>query len=137
MERHDSLPPITIPAPDYERLSALVESASAATAWPELVEELDRARVVAPNEIPPDVVTMGAAVEYAEEPAGTVRRVVLVYPGEQDIGAGRVSVLTPIGTALIGLSVGQRMSWLTRAGQRKSLRVTAVHADTPESWRPA
>ncbi|MBL8904295.1 MAG: GreA/GreB family elongation factor, partial [Rhizobiales bacterium] len=50
----------------------------------------------------------------------------LVYPEKADIAAGRISILTPIGTALIGLSIGQTMTWVDRDGQSRQLRIVAV-----------
>lgn len=126
-----TVPPILISQPDYERLSALVGSAQTSAAWPDLVEELGRAEIVAPRELPPGVVTMGAQVDYVDGSGRPARRVTLVYPGSEDIAAGRISVLTPIGTALIGLSVGQTMAWVTRGGERKYLTVTAVARPEP------
>jgi regulator of nucleoside diphosphate kinase len=64
---------------------------------------------------------------------GRERSVVLVYPGQADIGVGRISILTPIGTALIGLSEGQSITWTTRDGRRRRLTVQCVEADMPIS----
>ena len=61
-----------------------------------------------------------------ELPPGETKRVTLVYPQQEDSEAGRISVLTPVGAALIGLSVGQAATWQTRGGAWKSLTVTRV-----------
>lgn len=119
-------PPIVLSRTDHDALQALVDSHVTAAAWPVLVEELDRARIVETDSLAANVVTMGAAVEYRDEANGTVRRVMLVFPGEQDIAAGRISILTPVGTALIGLSVGQTASWQTRSGEWKRLTILDV-----------
>ena len=76
-----------------------------------LADELDRAMIASPGTIRPDIVTMHSEVEYQDEVTGDVRRTTVVYPGEEDADAGRISVLTPIGAALIGLSEGQSMEW--------------------------
>ena len=121
-------PPIVIAAPEYRRLSDL--AAAAEHAMPDVAEfliaELDRAAIVAPDALPGGVVRMNATVEFRDEERGDVRRVTLVYPGQQDLAAGKLSVLTPVGVALLGLSVGQSISWLTRIGRRKRLTVLAV-----------
>ncbi len=127
--RHDST--IILSRADYERLSALVSSRQAADTWPGLVSELDRAEVVDSSRVPDTAVTMGSEVEYREENTGQRRRVVLVFPGQEDIAAGRISILTPIGTALIGLRVGESTEWQTRSGEWKRLSIVRVeHAAT-------
>ena len=73
---------------------------------------------------------MGSHVRYATE-TGEVREVTLVYPGEADISAGRISVLTPIGAALIGLSSGQSIDWRARDGRVHRLVVQSVGVPEP------
>lgn len=116
---------------DYERLSTLVASRQAAEAWPGLVDELNRAEILEGETPPGDAVAMGAAVEYRDETSRQTRRVVLVYPGHEDIAAGRISVLTPVGTALIGLRVGDAAEWQTRNGDWKRLRILRVEPAPP------
>lgn len=97
----------------------------------ELLAELERATVVDAGKVPPASVQMGATVEYRSDD-GQRRRVTLVYPGEADIAQGRVSVLTPIGTALLGVSVGQSIGWTANDGRQHRLTVEAVErADAP------
>jgi len=69
---------------------------------------------------------MDSEVEFRDETTGQVRRVTLVYPNEADVAVGRISVLTPIGAALIGLSVSQTMEWETPGGERRSLTILSV-----------
>jgi regulator of nucleoside diphosphate kinase len=69
---------------------------------------------------------MGSEVVYRDDTTGRVQTVTLVYPSEADIAKGKVSVLTPIGTALIGLAVGKSINWRTRAGDMKRLTVLQV-----------
>ena len=92
----------------------------------ELLAEMDRAMVVPVATISPKVVQMGSTVKYVSD--GHERRVTLVYPGEADIGTGRISILTPVGAALIGLSEGQSIAWSARDGQPRELTVLAVTA---------
>lgn len=121
-------PPITVSQEDFDRLYALAEAA--ADRQPEVAEnllgELDRAKVVPAGKSRNGTVAMGSRVTFEDEVTGKVQTVVLVYPGEADIAEGRISILTPIGVALIGLSAGQSISWETRAGERRQLKVHAV-----------
>lgn len=90
-----------------------------------LLDELDRARVMPQAKVPAQTVRMGSAVRFRIE-GSEARQVVLVLPGEADIGAGRISVMTPIGAALIGLSAGQSIRWHTRDGREQELTVLDV-----------
>lgn len=120
------LPPITLNSSDFERLRLLANAA--ADSHPDaadfLAREVDRAVVV--DTAPPGVVVMGSRLSFRDESTGQVRHVTLVYPDEADIGAGKISVLTPIGAALVGLSVGQSIEWQTPAGARRPLTVLEV-----------
>ncbi|MCY1558442.1 Regulator of nucleoside diphosphate kinase [compost metagenome] len=91
------------------------------------MQELDRAKVVPQKKLPVDVVHMGSTVEFRSND-GHERKVTLVYPGEADIAQGKISILTPIGTALIGLTPGQSMSWIARDGKAHELSVLSVSA---------
>jgi regulator of nucleoside diphosphate kinase len=91
-----------------------------------LLEELDRAEILPSYEIPEDVVTMGATVAFTVEETGEKRTVELVYPRDADIAENRISILTPVGAGLLGLRVGQTISWPDRAGQERLLRIDSV-----------
>ncbi|AJA08889.1 hypothetical protein SKP52_09910 [Sphingopyxis fribergensis] len=91
-----------------------------------LLDEIDRASICGRTDIPPDVVTMGSRVTFVDEKTGAERTVRLVYPAEADISAGRMSILTPVGAGLIGLSVGQTITWPDRGGVEHRLRIVAV-----------
>lgn len=120
-------PKIIVGEIDHERLTGL--ATTALERIPEVAEELlaemDRAKVVVPAKLPADVVRMGSFVTFDSDSAQH-RRVQLVYPGEADIEQGRISVLTPIGAALIGLAAGQSIAWTARDGKKHVLTVTAV-----------
>ncbi|WP_152012458.1 MULTISPECIES: nucleoside diphosphate kinase regulator [unclassified Bosea (in: a-proteobacteria)] len=120
-------PKIIVGEIDHERLTGL--ATTALERIPEVAEELlaemDRAKVVPPAKLPADVVRMGSFVTFDSDSAQH-RRVQLVYPGEADIEQGRISVLTPIGAALIGLAAGQSIAWTARDGKKHVLTVTAV-----------
>lgn len=128
-----SRPHITLTADDYEGLSLLARAASHTVPdiASELADELDRARVLSKGRHPVDVVCMGSEVDYRDDSTGRIQTVTLVYPKEADIAKGRVSVLTPIGTALIGLAVGKSIHWRTRTGEMKRLTVLDVRTPAP------
>jgi regulator of nucleoside diphosphate kinase len=123
-----SEPSITLTDSDHEHLSGLARAAirTMPDAAANLADELDRAQVLANGRRPIDVVGMGCEVEFRDESNGRVQKVTLVYPSEADIEQGRVSVLTPVGTALIGLRTGASITWETRTGQLKRLTVLNV-----------
>ncbi len=120
-------PPITVGRGDHSRLTILAMAGLGHTAdqADDLLYELERARIVPDSLVPGDVVGMGSTVHYRTF-SGDERKVTLSYPAEADISAGRVSVLTPIGTALLGLTRGQSMSWVTRDGKKQVLTVLSV-----------
>lgn len=120
-------PDITVSEIDYDRLTNLASSAldRAPEVADELLSELDRAEVVSASVVPPSVVQMGSIVEFQSD-RGQRRRVTLVFPGEADVAEGKISVMTPIGTALIGLSTGQTITWTARDGREHELTVLSV-----------
>jgi regulator of nucleoside diphosphate kinase len=102
-----------------------------------LAAELERARVVSPAGLPPSVISMHSVFDFRDGIADQVRRAMLVYPGEEDAGAGRISVLSPLGAALIGLAEGQSFQWRSATGVKRTLQVIRVvhqpeSADAPE-----
>ncbi len=111
-------PPI-VSSSDYARLRQYALN-------DELAEELDRAIVVHKEQVPEDVVTMHARCIYFDERLGTQREIELVYPYEADLATGKVSVLTPVGSALIGLRVGQEIAWDFPDGSVRRLKVAGV-----------
>jgi regulator of nucleoside diphosphate kinase len=104
---------------DFRRLTSLLLSPLAAPASPRteaLASELSRARVVPARALPPDVVTMNSRVEYCDE-SRRPAELALVYPWDADPKRGEVSVLAPLGTALLGLHVGDTISWKSPSGR--------------------
>lgn len=83
-----------------------------------LERELAEAVVVKPEEVPATVVTMNSEVEVLELETAQRRALTLVFPSMADVEAGRVSVLAPLGTALVGSCVGTRVAWHTPRGPR-------------------
>jgi regulator of nucleoside diphosphate kinase len=124
-------PNIVIAASEHARLTALAERAMTqdSPVGEYLAEELVRAQVVPDEDCAFDVVRMGSRVTYRDA-NGKTRTVSVVYPTDADIGAQRISVLTPIGAALIGLRAGQTIQWLLPEGGESSLTVLAVENAT-------
>ena len=120
---------ILITTQDFARLEQLISTYAAQRdrdALTALEEELGRAEVMDPTRIPPDVVTMNSTVRFLEEQTGEEQEVTLVYPAEADFARHRVSILAPLGSALLGLRVGQAIEWPVPSGQVKRFRVLAV-----------
>ncbi len=117
-------PSITLGKSDHHQLLALTGMGRSDDVVDDLLQELDRANVLADTELPPDVVRMGSVVRFRT--GRDERRVSLVYPAEADIGSGKISVLTPVGTALIGLRAGQSITFRTRDGRPQMLTVLTV-----------
>lgn len=112
---------------DYQCLAALIATLNHESA--ELLEgELSRALVVANDEVPADVVTMNSRVQFQDLESGKELAVTLVYPRDANIEEGKVSVLAPVGAALIGLRVGQVIRWPLPGGREKSLKVITVQS---------
>ena len=129
----NSLPPILISKAEEMRLTAIANAASQHV--PEvavaLLSELGRADVLAETAMPADVVRIGSIVEF-EVDDGRRLKVQLVLPENADINAERISVLTPVGAALIGLSPGQAMEWSGNDGKERLLTVLTV--SRPQSY---
>lgn len=91
-----------------------------------LMEEIARAKLVAPRKLREDVVTIGSEVTYRDLSTDRVHTVIVVYPEDADIDQRRISVLTPIGVALLGLGTGATISWITRNDETRQLEVVTV-----------
>ena len=104
---------------DFVRVMALQPDAS-------LRAELERAIVVAPEAIRSSVVTMYSQVRYLDQSDGVCRQIQIVYPEDADIDQGKVSVLAPVGAALLGLEAGQAIDWRFPGGATRRLRVEEV-----------
>jgi regulator of nucleoside diphosphate kinase len=124
---NDLTPEITLGHADHRQLNILAMAGldHNADQSDDLLNELDRARVVEDADVPSDIVRMGSSVEYRTD-AGQTQTVTLVYPVDADIAAGRISIMTPVGTALIGLRQGQSITWRDRNGKRHMLTVLSV-----------
>ncbi|MGQ7845824.1 nucleoside diphosphate kinase regulator [Granulosicoccus sp. 3-233] len=94
-----------------------------------LQEELDRAEVVEPRDVPPDVVSMNSTVRFAME-SGEEFNLTLVYPRDSDGSADKVSILAPVGSALLGLSVGEQIDWPKPGGGKMTVKIKEI------IWQP-
>ncbi len=127
-------PPLVVLFGDYTQLRGLAQDH-------DLSEELDRAIVVPSERMPSDVVTMHSRCIYIDENVGVQREIELVYPDEADPNEGKVSVLAPIGSALLGLAAGQSIDWELPGGRIHRLRLLRVvhqpnvSTETPEAHR--
>lgn len=121
-------PTIRLTQRDFQRLSDLADAyAAAGRPLAGLEAELSRAEIVRDGAAR-DIATIGATVEYQDE-NGARREITLVLPHEADIDRARVSVATPVGSALLGLSAGQTIDWTLPDGRRRRYRVLAVSAN--------
>lgn len=121
-------PQIIVTSQDLNRLEALLESLPE-NAFPgkaALQAELDRAEVITPQQVPPSVVTMNSTVRFSIEDSGGDFCLTLVYPKDIDGNADRISILAPVGSALLGLSVGDELEWPRPGGGMMKVRVVEI-----------
>ncbi|MBT9246118.1 nucleoside diphosphate kinase regulator (plasmid) [Gemmobacter fulvus] len=97
-----------------------------------LMDEIARAKLVAPGKLRDDIVTIGSEVTYRDLGTGRLQTVSVVYPEDADIDQHRISVLTPVGVALLGLSPGAAISWITRDDETRQLEVVTVKPPTTQ-----
>jgi len=121
-------PHIIITSLDAERLEILLDSLPK-DAFPgkvDLEEELERAQIVDPKEVPATVVTMNSTVKFRIQPSGEEFCLTLVYPGEVDAEGKTISILAPVGSALLGLSQGDEIQWPRPGGGVLRVRIEEV-----------
>jgi regulator of nucleoside diphosphate kinase len=121
-------PPITISSLDVARLERMLDSLGS-NQFPnrdDLQTELDRANIVEPQEIPPDVVTMNSTVTFRVESSDSEFSLTLVYPNDTGDGTGKISILAPVGSALLGLREGDEISWPKPGGGLLLVRILKV-----------
>jgi regulator of nucleoside diphosphate kinase len=126
--------PIVVTESDAARLRDLLAAQARAERdhghLQELAEELERAVTAEPGEAPEDVITMHTHVQVLDLMSGARRELMLVFPREADLSAGRISVLAPLGTALLGYREGDEVEWLMPGGLRR-LRIERVRQPDP------
>jgi len=122
-----TLPPVIISETDREDLYAVATSALTnsrmAPVASNVLREIYRATIVPNDQLPTNVVAVNSCVDVRDNVAGANRRIVLVLPGETSTKPNAVSVLSPLGAALIGLSEGSSVEWCTASGDRSSITV--------------
>lgn len=123
----NTAPSIVLTDHDVQRLETMLESAQYrdAPGAESLRGELERARVVESQKLPRDVISMNSTAECVDESNGRTHALTLVYPRQADAAQGRISVLAPVGAALLGMKVGQSIDWPAPSSTLR-LRVTAV-----------
>ncbi|QGP77621.1 nucleoside diphosphate kinase regulator [Sphingobium sp. CAP-1] len=123
-----AVPPIQLVESEADMISDLAWSAR--DRFPDvcqlLLEEVGRASLCTRADLPDDVVAMGSAVTYHDARDGAARQVRLVYPSHADVALGRISILTPIGAALIGMRAGASILWPDREGHLRDIMVESV-----------
>jgi regulator of nucleoside diphosphate kinase len=134
--------PIYVTAPDMKRLTALVEGRRLQGRQDGnldlLEEELDRALVMdAGRRLPPDVVTLDSRVVVVDLDSGEERHFTLVLPHKADVDEGRISVLAPLGMAVLGYRSGARIEWHVPGGRRRLLVRRVTHQPEAEARRRA
>jgi regulator of nucleoside diphosphate kinase len=126
--RAERRPKIVMMGADHARLTRLAEAA--ANRMPDVSDylqtELERAKIVRRGPVPEKLVTMGSTLTFRDELRGRTERVTLVFPEDADIAEKRISIMTPIGAALIGLTEGQSITWPSRTGEIHRLQVLSV-----------
>ena len=110
---------------DFQRLSNLIMNADQTVA-DALEEELNRASVVNTQDLPADVVSMNSQVKFVDLDTQKETIVTLVYPQDADVAQNKISILAPIGSALIGLRVGQWIEWPIPNGKERKLKIIEV-----------
>lgn len=119
---------IHVTSDDRKRLQALLSRPTEAMDRDDvsvLVSEVQRAVVVPASEIPPDVITMNTRARLLDLDQRTTLDYTVVYPEDADFAAGRISVVAPIGAAMLGYRVGDEIEWVVPSGTRR-LRVEAI-----------
>lgn len=121
-------PKIAIPAEQFEQIAALADVASASDSpvGQFLHGELTRAHLIKPGRRRAHVVQIGSHVTYRDDKIGETREVTLSLPANADIKYGRISVLTPVGAALLGMAAGQSISYPAPGGSDRQLTVLTV-----------
>ncbi len=119
-------PAITLSSLDMDRIEALLDKSTAPfPGRDQLQAELDRADVLDPKDMPPNVVTMNSTVQFTLLESGKTNTLTLVYPREMDGASDKVSVFAPVGIALLGLAVGDEFQMPSPTGQ-VTVRVDAI-----------
>ncbi len=118
-------PSLVISHEDFKSIMQLLPQ-SAGNPAHLLEEELGRAQLVPFSELPEDRVNMNSQVTFKDMDTGKESNITLVYPHEANAEKNCISILAPIGSALIGLRVGQEIEWPVPSGKKRIVKVTSV-----------
>ena len=131
-------PKIIVSSLDAERLEILLDALppAEAAAHDGLLDELGRAEIVAPQDMPPGVVTMNSTVRFEIDTPREELRLTLAYPRDMANTTDAISILTPVGTALLGLSVGDAIDWPRPDGQLARVRILEVLYQPEQAGAP-
>lgn len=123
-----SRPEIVLSSLDSERLYSLIESLpkNSVPGIEDLEEELSRAKIVEPKEIPANIVTMNSTVRFFVESSQKEFELTLVYPKNVDSNGKTISILAPVGSALLGLSIGDQIEWPKPGGGLLKVKITEI-----------
>jgi regulator of nucleoside diphosphate kinase len=128
MTKMNVKPKLIISSVDADRLERLIESLSHKffPGKDDLEAELGRAEVVEPKDVPPTVITMNSTVHFEVESSNEEFRLMLVYPNDVDDSGEKISILAPVGSALLGLSQGDEIEWPKPGGGVLRVRIKEV-----------
>lgn len=116
---------------DYQQLLKLIEQEDTPAAEA-LDIELSRAELVEENKLPADAVSMGSVVTFTDLDSQEEKTISLVYPHDADVTTMKISILSPVGSALIGLRIGGNIDWPVPQGKVRRLKVIAVQQPTKQ-----
>ncbi len=127
-------PPIHLLAAEFDMVSRLALQAE--HRYPVvaamLLEEIERAELHERDTLPDDAVTLGSEVDFVDEKTSQMRKVEIVLPANANIAHGRISILTPMGAALYGLTAGQSITWPDLDGHGRRIRIVRVRQPIDE-----
>ncbi len=129
MKEHE----IYISEKDHARIKHLL---SYSEEYEELEAELDRANIIRDDQVPKDLVTMNSQIKFLNIDDNKEMIITIVYPNDADFSKGRISVLAPLGSALIGLKIGEEIDWQFPTGKSKRLRILEIlyQPEANEDW---
>lgn len=121
-------PEITISSLDATRLDALLDRLpnKSFPGKAHLEEELARANIVKPHEMPSNIVTMNSTVRFIIEPTKDEFELTLVYPKDIDSSGTKISILAPVGSALLGLATGEKIEWPKPGGGTLKVKISDI-----------
>ncbi|MDX1749749.1 MAG: nucleoside diphosphate kinase regulator [Methylophaga sp.] len=124
----NSQPDIIISELDYSRIDSLLRATPgiATNIKSALLTELERAELVAPEQIPANVVTMNSQVKFSVISTGVTFTLKLVYPKDMDDSGNTISILAPVGSAMLGLKEGDEIDWQDGQGGMLQVRIEAI-----------